>query len=252
MIKARPLSVIRQFPSSLNQFHNSFFALLFPWSCPGCGTLVVYPRVLCDVCELLLQQIHPPFCKRCGTPFPEHWRVKVCADCKLHKSRVTAIRSAFDYEGLVAQMIKEAKYLRKGRYLRYFAEKLFILARTEFPSSIKAIVPVPLHRARQWNRTFNQAETLARAIAKLWGLPVWDVLRKTKVTMPQSSLSGTVRRINLRNAFQFHGNGRKFRSVLLVDDVTTTGSTLNECARVLKQNGVKRVFGVTIARADLR
>jgi ComF family protein len=165
---------------------------------------------------------------------------------------VTAIRSAYDYEGLTAQMIKEAKYLRKGRYLRYFSERLFVLARTEFPNSISAVIPVPLHRNRQWNRTFNQAEILAQGIAKLWGLPVWNALRKKKVTNPQSSLSGTVRRMNLRNTFQFHGSGRKAKSVLLVDDVVTTGSTLNECARILKQNGVRRVYAVTIARAELR
>jgi ComF family protein len=149
-------------------------------------------------------------------------------------------------------MIKEAKYLRKGRYLRYFAEKLFVLARSEFPNSISAVIPVPLHRKRQWNRTFNQAEILAQGIAKLWGVPVWKALRKMKVTHPQSSLSGTVRRMNLRNTFEFRGSSRNAKSVLLVDDVVTTGSTLNECARTLKQNGVKRVYGVTIARAELR
>jgi ComF family protein len=149
-------------------------------------------------------------------------------------------------------MIKEAKYLRKGRHLHYFAEKLFVLARSEFPSSIAAIVPVPLHRKRQWNRTFNQAELLAHGIARLWGVPVWKALQKTKVTLPQSSLAGTVRRLNLQNTFRFVSRRRTFKSVLLVDDVITTGSTLRECARVLKRNGVRRVYAVTIARAELR
>ena len=252
MNRTTPLSVIRQFSLPLNQLRKSFLALLFPWSCPGCNTLLVYPRVLCEACELLLPRIHAPFCKRCGSPFPEHWRVKICAECKLQKPIVTAIRSAFHYEELAAQMIKEAKYMRKGRYLRYFAEMLFVLARTEFPASIKAVVPVPLHRSKQWNRTFNQAEILARGIADLWGIPVWNVLRKSKITLPQSSLSGTVRRLNLQNTFQFRTNNKRYNSVLLVDDVITTGSTLRECSRILKRNGVRRVFGVTIARAELR
>jgi ComF family protein len=248
-MRTRPQSVIN---TSLYQLRNSFLGLLFPWSCPGCENLLKFPEVLCDVCESLLKNIRAPFCKRCGTPFPDFWRVKICADCHLHRPKVTAIRSAYDYEGLTAQMIKEAKYLRKGRYLRYFAEKLFVLARSEFPNSIAAVVPVPLHRNRQWSRTFNQAEILAQGIAKLWGLPVWNALHKMKVTHPQSSLSGSVRRMNLRNTFQFRDKRSNAKSVLLVDDVVTTGSTLNECARILKQNGVTRVYAVTIARAELR
>jgi len=206
---------------------------------------------MCVDCELSLPKIREPFCLRCGTAFPQHWKVKICPECHKRKHRITAIRSAYEYEGLAAQMIKEAKYLRKGRYLRYFGDQLFVLARTEFPSSIKAIVPVPLHKNREWTRTFNQAEILAIRIAKLWNLPLWNALKKISKTKPQSSLSGSTRRFNLQNVFQFRGK-RLVKSVLLVDDVITTGSTLNECARVLRQHGVKRIYAVTIARAELR
>jgi ComF family protein len=231
---------------------NSLSSLLFPWPCPGCNTLLEYPGVVCPDCEVSLPRIREPFCLRCGTAFPQHWKVTICPECQQHRHRITAIRSAYEYEGLTAQMIKEAKYLRKGRYLRYFADQLFLLARGEFPSSIKAVVPVPLHRNREWTRTFNQAEILATRIAKLWNLPVWNALKKISKTKPQSSLSGSTRRFNLQNAFKFRNNKRIHKRVLLVDDVITTGSTLNECARILRQNGVKRIYAVTIARAELR
>lgn len=230
----------------------SLSSLLFPWPCPGCNTLLKYPEVVCPDCEFSLPRIRKPFCMRCGTAFPQHWKVKICPECHKRKHRITAIRSAYEYEGLAGQMIKEAKYDRKGRYLQYFADQLFVLARAEFPSSIKAVVPVPLHRNREWTRTFNQAEILATRIGKLWDLPVWYALKKVSKTKPQSSLSGSTRRFNLQNVFKFRNSKRFAKSVLLVDDVITTGSTLNECARVLRMNGVRRIYAVTIARADLR
>jgi len=254
MPKARPLSSVTKvyLPTLLGNFGNSLSSLLFPWTCPGCNTLLKYPEVICADCEMSLPKICEPFCKRCGTAFPQHWKVTICPECHQRRHRITATRSAYEYEGLISQMIKEAKYLRKGRYLRYFADQLFVLARAEFPPSIKAVVPVPLHKSREWKRTFNQAEILATQIAKLWDLPVWYALKKVSRTKPQSSLSGSTRRLNLQNVFKFRKSKHHAKSVLLVDDVITTGSTLNECARILRQNGVKRIYAVTIARADLR
>ena len=254
MPKARPLLSVTRFhlPVLLGYLGKSLSGLLFPWPCPGCNRLLEYPNVVCSDCELALPRIHEPYCMRCGTAFPSHWKVKICQECHQRKHRITAIRSGYEYEGLAAQMIKEAKYLRKGRYLQYFADHLFVLARTEFPSSIKAVVPVPLHKNREWTRTFNQAEILATRIAKLWDLPIWNALKKISKTKPQSSLSGSTRRSNLQNVFKFCNSKRRAKSVLLVDDVITTGSTLNECGRILRQNGVKRIYAVTVARADLR
>jgi ComF family protein len=254
MPKARLLSSVTDLylPIILGNLGNSLSGLLFPWTCPGCNTLLKYPSVICSNCESYLPKISEPFCKRCGTAFPQHWKVSICPECHHRKHRITAIRSAYEYEGLVAQMIKEAKYLRKGRYLHYLAEQLFVLARAEFPSSIQAVIPIPLHKNREWTRTFNQAEILAVQIAKLWDLPVWYALKKVSRTKPQSSLSGSTRRFNLQNAFKFRRSKHHAKSVLLVDDVITTGSTLNECARVLRMNGVKRIYAVTVARADLK
>jgi ComF family protein len=154
----------------------------------------------------------------------------------------------FYYEGLVREMIREAKYGRRARILPYFAQRLSILARTEF-SSVQALVPVPLHRSREWERTFNQALLVAQEISKLTRIPVWPVLSKIKKTLPQSSLSGAARRAYLKNAYRFDGNGSIYGTVLLVDDVMTTGATLRECAAVLRRAGVSRVDALTIARS---
>jgi ComF family protein len=127
---------------------------------------------------------------------------------------------------------------------------MFVYLRTSFPERVEAIVPVPLHRMRAWERTFNQAELLARHVSRLLGVPVWKALRKPKSTASQSSLSGIARRANLKGAFVLKKDGRRRHSVLLIDDVVTTGATLQECARVLRKSaGVKKVYALTVARA---
>ena len=169
----------------------------------------------------------------------------------MHKSFLRRIRSAFEYEGAVRQMIRDAKYSGRARVLRFFAEKLLPVAFTEFPR-IDAIVPVPLHRNREWDRHFNQAELIARDLSLYSGIPAWNALRKIKPTMPQSSLKGSARRRNLRGAFDAINVATVPYTVLLIDDVITTGATLEECARVLRASGVHRVFALTVARAVLR
>jgi ComF family protein len=158
------------------------------------------------------------------------------------------IYSLYYYEGVVREMIREAKYHRTGRSLIYFAEEMFLHARIEFPR-VKALVPVPLHKDREWERSFNQAAFLAQELSRLWGIPVWNCLRKNKATLPQSALSGQARRKNLKGAFLCKSSEAPPKSVLLIDDVTTTGATLEECARVLRRAGVRSVYGLTIARA---
>jgi ComF family protein len=160
----------------------------------------------------------------------------------------TALRSCFLYEGLVRQMIRDAKYRRTARYLRYFSGEMYLLARSEFPSRIGAVAPVPLHRARLWDRTYNQSELMARHLSAWWGRPLWNGLRRIRSTRAQSGLSGRARRRNLQQAFAVV-TARVPRTVLLVDDVVTTGATLEACARALRSAGVRRIYAITIARA---
>ena len=230
----------------------SFFALCFPGECVLCGQLQKYPEVLCDPCQERLPWIRVPRCKLCGTPFPELWRVAICPDCRLRRPRLTRIRSLFLYETAVMQMIRQVKFSRQARPLHYFAEQLNLRILQDFPRNIAALVPVPLHRAREWERTFNQSALLARYVSELSGIPVVDLLRRIKRTPAQTSLSGQARRRNLQSAFQMKAEATIPRSVILIDDVVTTGATLESCAAVLRKAGVRRVYGLTIARAVLK
>ena len=234
---------------SAEQSRNSFFSLLFPWRCCGCKILLPYPDVICESCAGLLRKILSPFCQRCGDPFPSFWEVSICSNCRLGKLGLTRVCSLYYYEDLVKFMIREAKFAKKARILSFFADQMYVRARSEFPASVQAIVPVPMHKSKEWERTFNQAERIAILISRYWGIPLWKALRKSGQTLPQSSLSESARRRNLKGAFVWNSIKSVPRSVLLVDDVLTTGATLRECARVLRKAGVRRVYGITIARA---
>lgn len=180
---------------------------------------------------------------------PAHWKVDRCPDCRVERSPVTRIRSVYCYEGLVRRMIHDVKYRRRPRYLMFFASKAYPVIRAEFPLSIAALIPVPLHRNRRWDRRFNQAELLCRKLSLLSGIPVVNALHKHSQTTPQSALSGVARRKNLRNAFTCRFPGPVPKAVLLVDDVVTTGTTLSRCAAALRRAGVRKVYALTIARA---
>jgi competence protein ComFC len=231
---------------------SSFFALCFPCECVICNKLQKYPDVLCEPCQERLPWIRAPRCKLCGAPFPELWRVEICPDCRLRRPRLTRIRSLFLYETAVMQMIRQVKFSRQARPLHYFAERLTIQILQEFPRNIAALVPIPLHKTREWERTFNQSALLARYVSELSGIPVIDLLRRIKKTPAQTSLSGQARRRNLHGAFEFQSAKAIPRSVILIDDVITTGATLESCAAVLRKEGVRRVYAATIARAVLK
>jgi ComF family protein len=149
-------------------------------------------------------------------------------------------------------MIREMKFARMARFARYFSEELYLCLLEQFPQSAEAIVPVPLHRSREWQRTFDQARLMATHLSALSGLPVKNALHRSRNTIPQTSLSGPARRKNLDGAFRLKAGMDLPKSVLLIDDVITTGATLEACAVLLRRAGVRRIYGLTVARAMLK
>ena len=242
--------------SSLNrlfqQGRNSLLSLFFPWPCAVCGVLQAYAGVICEPCRERLPRIGNRYCRICGSPLPDQWRVRICPECKMSRPKLTRIRSVFLYEDPLIRMIREMKFSRRARHARYFSEELYLFLLSRMPGSIEAIVPVPLHRAREWERTFDQAGLLAKHLQELSGLPVRNVLIRRENTIPQTSLSGRARRMNLRDAFQVKKGVQLPSSIVLIDDVITTGATLEACAAPLRRAGARRVYGLTVARAALK
>jgi ComF family protein len=203
---------------------------------------------VCDACWGAIVRWSPPWCARCGQPQPP-WRAAadLCARCRRLGGGLPT-RVVGPYEGRLRDVLHAFKY--DGR--RSLAPPLAAMLRAQagdLLDAADAVVPVPLHGARRRARGFNQAHDLARAL----GPPVLRALRRRRATAAQMSLTARARRANVRGAFAL---ARRLppgaiggRVVVLVDDVVTTGATLDACAAVLRQAGAADVRAVTIARA---
>jgi ComF family protein len=228
---------------------------LFPSFCKICGTILERPgeRVLCGGC---LQKIVPETassCVCCGRFFDGEGGPHACAACLDRKPPFDRHRSCARYRGELKDALLLFKYRRfrslgkaLGRFVvESLAEELVLW------DGVDVVVPVPLHARRRRERGFDQARVLAREIARLRRLPVAaGVLRKVRNVPPQTSLERDERRTNVRGAYEAARTGRvRGRVVLLVDDVFTTGSTIGECALVLKRAGAREVRVVTVAQA---
>lgn len=241
---------------------NLLLSALFEPPCAACHAPVTRPLdgAVCDRCWASIRPITPPLCCRCGDPLPSLRAASVsehtCPACRRSDAAVDRLAAVGAYEGSLREIIHAFKY--GGR--RSIAPRLAALMRaagTDVLAGADLAVPVPLHYRRQWLRGFNQAEDLARCI----GLPLSRSLRRLVATAPQVGLPAAERHRNVRDAFAlarpprwtvpWRGGFRPLcdsRIIVLVDDVTTTGATLEACASVLKRAGAREVRALTAAR----
>lgn len=228
---------------------------LYPERCPVCLRIVT-PKgaMLHPECKSKLDIIKQPVCFKCGMPLSEEEK-EYCAVCELQKNRGwDRGRSVFLYHGELGTALRIVKTDGRAEFVRFFAKQMKE-NQQNFICQMKpdCIVPVPLHRSKQRKRGFNQAELLAKALGEETGLPVRLLLKKVKKTKEQKSLNKTQRMKNVADAFAIEEEiiGENIpSSVLLLDDVCTTGSTLTACARVLKARGVGVVSFLTVCVAE--
>jgi ComF family protein len=197
------------------------------------------------------------FCISCRTPFLNGFPLDSEGRCGLCRSGLRGFDAAYcfgAYEGVLRKLIHVYKY---GR-VQTLAGPLADLAMAAFPRDERfdAIVPVPLHWRRRWERGFNQSELLAGAVSRRIGIPVLGALLRVRATTAQAGLSNTRRRQNVAKAFRckrrIARRGLQGRRILLIDDVMTTGSTAAACALALKRGGAARVALLAVARVDRR
>ncbi|MGQ9490599.1 MAG: ComF family protein [Anaerolineae bacterium] len=216
--------------------------VLYPPRCPGCGRLGM---LFCPACLARIEPMPAPACPRCGRPGPDD---KLCPDCLATPSPLDAIVSAAVFAPPLRNAIHQLKY-ENNRSLAEPLAALMATAWSRVPSPVDLIVPVPLHRQRLAERGYNQAALLARNLAEAVGVLVDErALVRARPTLQQVGLGREERIRNVAGAFSCRRDvvGRR---VLLVDDVCTTGSTLEACAEALRQGGAAWVGGFTLARA---
>ena len=199
--------------------------------------------------------ITSPLCPRCGVPHGTEGGIDhPCGSCILTPPPFDAARGALLYDGPLQELIHRHKYGHKAHLRRPLA-LLAIRHLTPFVRSVSPdmIVPVPLHPTRLRERGFNQAVLMGSVLAREWHLPLLrHTLRRVRPTVAQVTLSASERRANVRCAFAVADPARVAgKRILLLDDVATTGSTVSECARVLKGAGASAVFVATVALAPL-
>jgi competence protein ComFC len=245
-------------PSGWMRAASRFLDFLYPPSCALCDCNLTHGAALCGSCEAGLPRLAEPFCMRCGEMF--HGEIDDAFECpNCHKVRFAFqfARPAMVRDESTLELVHRLKY---GRQI-HLAEPLGNLAFEAFKDPRLAVardggwplVPVPLHPRRLRDRHFNQAAEIARVVGRLAGLPVIEALRRVRETDTQTRLSRKQRMENLRGAFEVSRGGRKWLDgrppgAVIVDDVLTTGSTVNACARVLRRAGLRRLVVVTVMR----
>lgn len=207
---------------------------------------------ICDECFSGFIKLTHPFCSICGEPFKSTVEEDhLCERCLRKRPYYDELRAPYLYEQKLMDAIHLIKYSGKSFIIKSLGPLLGEFAKTGINITEDMIImPVPLHRKKIKQRGFNQSALLAKSISPILGIePDFFTLTRTRYTESQAGLSIEERRKNVKGAFEVRGNSNvKGKSIILVDDVATTGNTINECARILKKAKCERVLGLTLAR----
>lgn len=243
--------------TSLREALDALAALVFPAPCRACeGPLLVASRIpICGRCLASLRPLDGPACSRCGRPFPSALAAGVerplCYLCRRGGYAFDLARSYGAYHETMVRAIALLKYHAVTPLGGWFAERLAeVVARQPEAFACDVVVPVPLHPSRLRERGFNQAELIARPLARRLGIPLRALLLvRTRPRPDKLRLSRKERWRVVRGAYAIReGSQVDKERVLLIDDVFTTGATLDACARALRHGGAARVAGLTVAR----
>ena len=234
-------------PGRITTSWNALLDFALPPRCAGCGSIVAEVHTFCSDCWKNVVFLGPGGCERCGLPL-EATDAELCAACLSRPPRLNRIRSAVAYDDLTRAIALKLKYGRKVALAKTMARYMAPLV-ADLPTDT-LVVPVPLHRRRLWQRGFNQAALIAGELSRRIARPhAPRLLLRTRRTPPLKGMSRLQRRRAVAGAFRVAEDANlRGRTVVLVDDVLTTGSTANACARVLQRAGAARVEFVSWAR----
>jgi ComF family protein len=235
---------------------DGLLAVLLAPPCAACERPLERPTrgPVCASCWDAILPLTPPLCGICGDPLPTWRETSIesarCPRCRRRRGAIDRGRAVGVYDGALRQILHAFKYERR-RTLAAPLARLMADAGRDLLATADIAVPVPLHRRRERSRGFNQARDLALRL----GSPIGDILRRTRPTPSQTDLPAARRHANVRGAFIVTPRGRDAidgRIVVLIDDVSTTGATLDACARALKDAGAREVRALTAARVVTR
>lgn len=217
--------------------------LFFPRRCPVCDKPVKPAGALiCRECVKKLRYVKEPVCLKCGKALAQPQQ-EYCYDCAHKKHEYDRGISLYQY-GSIKNCVYRFKYAGRQEYAAFLGKDMAEhMGKQILCWRPDALVPVPLHPEREKSRGYNQAELLAKEMGARLGIPVvTDWLYRTKNTVPQKLLDGRARQNNLKKAFKIGRNDVKLNTIVIVDDIYTTGSTMNEISYICRQYGVRRIY----------
>ena len=220
--------------------------MLYPQTCCFCGKIST--KSICKSCEKKVTYVTEPLCKKCGKPI-RYEEQEYCGDCKEKTSYFEQGKSIWIHSGNVRWSVYQFKYHNRRIYGKFYAEEMKRLyGEWICQKHIDVIVPIPLHRKRRRKRGYNQAEILAKHLGRLMAITV-DTKGVVRIenTKPQKELNHKERKKNLKTAFRISKHWKCRKNVLLIDDIYTTGNTIDAVAKVLRENGADKVWFLTIS-----
>ncbi len=237
----------------MKKFLNFITSILFPRTCSVCGKTLPFSseQNICNNCLENIPKLEGLICHKCSLPLPDGGAT--CSDCKSNKDiYFEVLKAPYTYSTQMKKLIKNLKYSRKQFLAKDLAAELAkFIVKESIDKDIDVVVPVPMHWFKKWRRGYNQAELLAENVAKIINKSMCNALIRTKYTKPQFNLRKGQRKENLEDIFKINKkyvDTIKNKKILLIDDIATTCSTANQCAKVLK-NLKSKCIVVTLARA---
>lgn len=228
---------------------DALLALIYPVRCFWCDSPVPYRKGrICPDCKVEKFIVRAPYCMKCGKQLGKEEQ-EFCRDCLVHTHNFDRGRILFQYRGGIKKSVYRFKYAGRREYAVTYA----LLVEKELGAFIReinpdALIPVPLHRQRYRKRGYNQAELLAEEIGKRMNIPVCsNLVKRVKNTIPQKELDLPDRQNNLKKAFKICRNDVKLNTIIIIDDIYTTGSTIDELSALFRRWGVERIFFLTLA-----
>ena len=210
--------------------------ILYPARCPVCHNVVRGKEDICLSCRRKLHYIKEPKCKKCGKEIAKNEQ-EYCRDCQRFTHAFDKGASVFAYDKVMQRSISMFKYHNRREYAKIYAKEMYrYCERFLKMCAPDVILPVPIHKHKKRQRGFNQAELVATELGKLMQIPVdTEYLIRVEKTTPQKELTRQQRKVNLRKAFAIRETGKYYERVLLVDDIYTTGATIDAISKILRE-----------------
>lgn len=232
---------------------SKFLDLLYPRRCPICDDIILPKgKLVCDTCFSVLKVLKEPLCFKCGKRLLSYDN-SLCASCSKTSHYFDKAYSLWEYDDIAKKSISRFKYKGRREYAEFYADELYNHFNLTLTSlNLSLLIPIPIHKNRLRVRGFNQAELISTALSEKLKLPhTTDYLIRIKDTVAQKGLDPLSRKKNLNKAFSINKDSSFYNqyieNVLLIDDIFTTGSTVDACSKVLKEAGILRVFALCLS-----